>query len=67
MTQHIFQILSSHFLQNQGCHSSAKSQGNLYFFKVRELSGKFANCQGNMELLVNVRESKIPDSSRVIK
>ena len=35
---------------------SGKSQGNLIFFKVRELSGNFANCQGNLELLVKVRE-----------
>ena len=26
------------------------------FFKVRELSGNFANCQGNLDFLVNVRE-----------
>ena len=25
-----------------------KSQGNLNFFKVRELSGNFAKCQGNL-------------------
>ena len=34
----------------------ATRQGNLNFFKVRELSGNFANCQGNWETLVNVRE-----------
>ena len=31
----------------QGCHASGKSQGNLKFFKDMELSGNFANCQGN--------------------
>ena len=36
----------------QGYHASGKSRGNLFFSR----SGKFANCQGNMELLVNVRE-----------
>ena len=35
---------------------SGKSQGNLNFFKVRELSGSFANWRGNLEMLVNVRE-----------
>ena len=35
---------------------SGKSQGNLIFFKVRELSGNLANCQGNLESLVKVRE-----------
>ena len=40
----------------QGCHASGKSQGNLNFFKVMALSGNFANCQVNLEWLVNVRE-----------
>ena len=35
-------------------HIREKS-GN-FFFKVRELSGNFADSQGNLELLVNVRE-----------
>ena len=35
---------------------SGKSQGNLNFFKVRELSGNFTMCQGNLELLANVSE-----------
>ena len=34
---------------------SGKSQGNFMFFKVRELSGNFANCQGNLGFWVNVR------------
>ena len=38
----------------------ATCQGNVReikkIFKVRELSGNFANCQGNLEVLVNVRE-----------
>ena len=33
---------------------SGKSQGNLNFFKVQELSGYFANCQEST--YVNVRE-----------
>ena len=33
----------------QCCHASGKSQGNLNFFKVRELSGNSANSQGNLE------------------
>ena len=28
---------------------SGKNQGNLSFFKVKELSGNFANCQGNLD------------------
>ena len=40
----------------QGCHASGKSQGNWNFFKVRELSGNFVNCQGNLEIQSNVRE-----------
>ena len=43
-------------LQYQGCHPSGKSQGNRNFFKVRELSGNFGNCQGNLEIQSNVRE-----------
>ena len=35
---------------------SGKRQGNFNFFKVREMSGNFANCQGNLKLLANVRE-----------
>ena len=38
----------------QGCHASGKSQENMNF-KVRELSGNFATCQGNLKILVNVR------------
>ena len=38
------------YCNHQGCHASGKSQGNLNFFKVRDL----ANCQGNLESLVNV-------------
>ena len=35
--------------KRQGCHASGKSQGNLNFFKVKELSVNFTNCQGNLE------------------
>ena len=31
-------------------------QGNLKFFKVRELSGNFIICQGKMNFCQNVRE-----------
>ena len=40
--------------QTQGCHTSGKSQGNMNF-KVKELSGNFATCPGNLNFLVNVR------------
>ena len=33
-------------LTGHGCHASVKCQGNLNFFKIRDLSGTFANCQG---------------------
>ena len=36
----------------QGCHTSGKSHSNLNF----ERSGNFANCPGNLKLLVNARE-----------
>ena len=32
----------------QGSYASGKCQGNLNFFKVRELSGNFMLCQGKM-------------------
>ena len=35
---------------------SGKCQGNLIFFQIQEMSGNFANCQGNLIFLVNVRE-----------
>ena len=35
---------------------SGKSQGNLNFFKVRELSGNFVKCQGNFKIQADVRE-----------
>ena len=34
----------------QGSYTSGKCQGNLYFFKVRELSGNFMLCQGKMNV-----------------
>ena len=40
----------------QGCQASGKSRGNFNFFKVRELSGNFANCQGNLEFLARLHE-----------
>ena len=33
---------------NQGSYASGKCQGNLKFFKVRELSGNFIICQGKL-------------------
>ena len=30
--------------------------GNFFFFKIRELSGKFMMCQGKMKFCQNVRE-----------
>ena len=35
---------------------SGKRQGNLNFFKVRELSGNSVICQGKMKFCKNVRE-----------
>ena len=35
-------------LNEQGSYASGKCQGNLYFFKVRELSGNFMLCQGKI-------------------
>ena len=32
----------------QGSYASGKCQGNLIFFKVRELSGNFMLCQGKI-------------------
>ena len=40
----------------QGSYASEKCQGNLNFFKVRELSGNFMLCQGKMNVFQNVRE-----------
>ena len=40
----------------QGSYASGKCQGNLNFFKVRELSGNFMLCQGKMNVCINVRE-----------
>ena len=50
------EVSSLECLTLQGCHASGKSQGNLNFFKVRVLSGNFANCQGNLECSVNIGE-----------
>ena len=33
-----------------GSYASGKCQGNLNFFKVRELSGNFMLCQGKMNV-----------------
>ena len=33
----------------QGCHTSGKSQGKGFFFKVSEMSGNFEICQGKIE------------------
>ena len=40
----------------QGSYASGKCQGNLNFFKVRELSWNFMLCQGKMHVFKNVRE-----------
>ena len=40
----------------QGSYVSGKCQGNLNFFKVRELSGNSVMCQGKMKFCKNVRE-----------
>ena len=44
----------------QGSYMSGKCQGNLNFFKVRELSGNSVMCQGKMKFCKNVREFYIP-------
>ena len=44
------------YISAQGYHTSGKIQGDFIFFKVRESSGNLANCQGNLELSINVRE-----------
>ena len=46
-------LLSTHticFDLIQGSYASGKCQGNLNFFKVRELSGYFMLCQGKMNV-----------------
>ena len=35
-------------MHKQGSYASGKCQGNLKFFKVRELSGNFIICQGKL-------------------
>ena len=42
--------------EDQGSYASGKCQGNLNFFKVRELSGNFMLCQGKMNGFQIVRE-----------
>ena len=49
---------------------SGKYQGNLFFFKVRELSGNFVMCQRKMKFCKNVREMSgnftfQPDEARI--
>ena len=41
------EVTSSVFIV-QGSYASGKCQGNLKFFKVRELSGNFMICQGKL-------------------
>ena len=41
--------ISETLKDRQGCHTSGKSQGKVYFFKVREMSGNFEICQGKIE------------------
>ena len=40
--------IGPYFLLEQGSYASGKCQGNLNFFKVREMSGNFMLCQGKM-------------------
>ena len=40
----------------QGCHSQGKKSGKWHFFQVREKSGNFNFCQGNLEKMKKVRE-----------
>ena len=42
----------------QGSYASGKCQGNLNFFRVRELSGNFMFCHGKTNIFKNVREFK---------
>ena len=54
-----YRLIQAHNLSQiliQGSYASGKCQGNLNFFKVRELSGNFMLCQGKMNVLFNVRE-----------
>ena len=44
--QHIKRKRVDEYLQ--GSYASGKCQGNLKFFKVRELSGNFIICQGKL-------------------
>ena len=46
------QKIGFHKLLNyfQGSYVSGKCQGNLNFFKVRELSGNFSVCQGKLDI-----------------
>ena len=40
----------------QGCHGQGKKSGKCNFFQVREKSGNFNFSQGNLEMVVKVRE-----------
>ena len=40
----------------QGSHASGKRQGKWDFTKVREMSGNFDECQGNLKNEAKVRE-----------
>ena len=52
----LWNMLSDQGLHCQGSYTSGKCQGNLIFFKVRELSGNSVMCQGKMKFCKNVRE-----------
>ena len=43
-------MMHSDVMYTQGSYASGKCQGNLNFFKVRELSGYFMLCQGKMNV-----------------
>ena len=45
---HLTTVLQSFLAVGQGSYASGKCQGNLKFFKVRELSGNFIICQGKL-------------------
>ena len=49
-------LISSIFDRVQGLYTSGKCQGNLIFFKVRELSGNSVMSKGKMKFCKNVRE-----------
>ena len=45
---HLNCVSTEKIVRNRGSYASGKCQGNLKFFKVRELSGNFIICQGKL-------------------